>query len=86
MMLVGRLCKTHVVSIPLIASGVLSSVFLVWFLFKSYTVMRNGFSHAMWLGSMGLFCGLIGGPDERRVPVKGEGEARCGGAPRPSTE
>lgn len=42
-----------------IASITVSIVYLTWFLFKSFTVLRNGFSHELWLGSMGLCCGLI---------------------------
>jgi len=84
--LIYYICRPHVISIPLIASGVLSILFLVWFLLKSYTIMRNGFSHAMWLGSMGLFYGLMAELDGWPDPVKLHGRASGDGLPRPSAD
>ena len=34
-------------------------VFTGWFLLKSHSCLANGFSHALWLGSLGLCLGLL---------------------------
>jgi len=86
LLIVYHLCRIHVISISLIASGVLSILFLAWFLFKSYTIMRNGFSHAMWLGSMGLFYGLMAELDGWNDAVKLYGRALGDGSPRLSAD
>ena len=63
---------TSPLAIPSLAIAV---SFLLWFLLKAHTVIANGFSHMLWMGSMGLCCAALdrtdaeqafdpGGPDE----------------------
>ena len=57
----------------------LSMAFLAWFLLKSHTCIANGLSHALWLGHIGICCGLL----DRKRPQEPSPARKAEDARRP---
>jgi hypothetical protein len=72
------------VSRDVIPSLTIATVFLLWFLLKSHSCMRNGFSHTIWMGMLGISCALLDRCRRGRPitePIANVSRATCGVKP-----